>query len=524
MDRHLQEIYNEQDKLMYIAWILNTPDEIIFDKGKDYAISSDKSFEILWNLFSHLEQFTVIAEDHYIDRVYRDSYYFYYSCKYFNYDRYCKRLFLFDGFFEEDFSDISSEVLEERFMGSIVVRPIENRSIGRALLSPKYFLDKNPCYIRLTEYSVTVFGKRLGIKAFPYSMQDGETTSCAEVTILNLLDYYSQTYPEYHYLLPSDINRIAEYNSYERRLPTIGLRYELISKIFSEVGFHPRLYSSQKIQGYKFKRIMHYYIESGIPVALGLKVDSENKHSVVCIGHGPIDYEKVTARLHGVRDQESKKTLWLCDVADAIEQYCIMDDNLAPYKLCVCEEKEDQNNRGVRKKITLNNFEAEYLMVPLYKRMFLEAADAYDICTSILAHRELGIASCYDNSVGTQENPVIVRIFMASSRTFRKIRNLQFQSNNRELRDAYNEAIFPKFVWVCEICDRMNYPQKMIGEIIVDATASPEAKANSAIIISYPGMICIRQPDALLNDNKFEFEQINEWNPFAPYNGNLYLF
>lgn len=524
MDRYIHEIHNEEDKLLYIAWILNISDEIIFDKGKDYAISSDKSFEILWNLFSHLSDFTVVTEEHYIDRVYRDSYYFYYSCKYFNYDRYCKRFFLFDGFFEGDFSDVPSELLEESFIGSVVIRPIENRSIGRTLLSPKYFLDKHPCYIRLTEYSVTVFGKRIVIRAFPYSMQDGETTSCAEITILNLLDYYSQTYPEYHYLLPSDINRIAEFNSYERRLPTIGLRYELISKIFSEVGFHPRLYSSQKMHGYKFKRIMHYYIESGIPVALGLKVDSENKHSVICIGHGPIDYAKVTTRLNGVMDLESKKTLWVCDVADVVNQYCIMDDNLAPYKVCLCEEKANEHNSVTRKKVTLNNLEAEYLMVPLYKRMFLEAADAYDICTSILAHHEFGIESCYDNSIGTRENPVVVRLFMTSSRTLRMIRNSQFQSGNKELRDAYNEAVFPKFVWVCEIYDMVYYPQKAIGEIIVDATASPEAKANSAIIINYPHMICIRQPDALLNDNLFTFEQIIEWKPFEPYNGNLSPF
>lgn len=95
--------------------------------------------------------------------------------------------------------------------------------------------------MRLAKYVVTVFGKQLEVWAFPYGMQDGETTSCAEVTILNLLDYYSQSYPEYHYLLPSEISHLVEKSSFERRMPTTGLSYELISKVFAKQDF---------IQGY----------------------------------------------------------------------------------------------------------------------------------------------------------------------------------------------------------------------------------------------------------------------------------
>lgn len=522
MNENVHEMHDERDKLSCIATVLDIPQEMV-EEQREYLYTIDRSFKILWDLFSHLNDFTVVTEEHYIDRVYRDSYYFYYASKHFDYNRYCKRLFLFDCLFQEDFSDISPEFLEERFIGSVVIRPIMNRSIGRTLLSPRYFLDKSPCYIRLADYSVTVYGKRLKIRGFPYSMQDGETTSCAEITILNILDYYSQTYPEYRYLLPSDINHIAESNSYERRLPTIGLRYELISKIFSEVGFHPRLYSSQKMSARKLKRIMHYYIESGIPVALGLKVDTANKHSIICIGHGPVEYDRIAARMNGVMDAVSGETLWISDAADAITQYCIMDDNLEPYKICVCEERIERQGSNTRKIVTINNFEAEYLMVPLYKRMFLEAADAYDICTSILAHHGLGVKN-FSETIGKRENPVIVRLFMASSRTFRKVRNSQFQNDNKELRDFYNEAFYPKFVWVCEIYDRTHYPKEVIGEIIVDATASPEMKANSAIIIHYPKMICIRGTDALQKGTQFEFREIVDWKLFKPYDGNLSPF
>lgn len=41
-------------------------------------------------------------------------------------------------------------------------------------------------------------------------MQDGETTTCAEVTILNLMDYFGKKYCEYRSILPSDIVSIVE--------------------------------------------------------------------------------------------------------------------------------------------------------------------------------------------------------------------------------------------------------------------------------------------------------------------------
>jgi hypothetical protein len=519
MDKHIFEIHNDDDKLLYISWVLNIPDEV-YDKGKDFLILNDNSFEILWSLFDNLAQFTIVTEDHYVDRVYRDSYYFYYSCKHFNYNRYCKRIFLFDGFFEDDFINIPSETLETIFIGSIVIRPINNRSIGRTLLNPSYFLNKLPCYLRLTLYNVTVYGKKLSISAFPYSMQDGETTSCAEITILNLLDYYSQTYPEYHYILPSEICKIAELNSYERRLPTVGLRYELLSKIFSEVGFYPRLYSSQKMHNLKFKRIMHYYIESGIPIALGIKVDSQNKHSIIGIGHGNLELSRLSSTINSIIDSYSGNVIWVCDVADIVDDYIIMDDNLPPYTICNCVERESTYNEITQKTLNLNSYEVEYMMVPLYKRMFLEAADAYDICMSILAHSELGIKN-FIPEIGSKDNPIVIRLFMASSRTLRKTRHSQFYSTNKEAAYHYNEAIFPKFVWVCELYTITEYPQQSIGEIIIDATSSPEAKTDSFIIIHYPNTICKRLPDSLQNHEAINFETLENWTPFMPFNGNL---
>lgn len=532
-------INTEKRKIQFLAWILRiSVDE--FDSGFDFLLKNNNSAKILWELIKDIPTITVVLEDHYVDRVYRDSYYFYYSGKHFTYSRFCKRLSLFYGKLENDFADYSIDELKGIFIGTIVIRPLPEQSIGRTLLNPKYFLKDESVYIRVVTYSVTIYGKKLDVKAFPYSMQDGETTSCAEITILNLLDYYSQSYPEYHYLLPSEINHLAEKSSYERKTPTRGMSYECISKIFCEAGFYPRLYSTQKMSKDKFHHVLSYYIESGIPVALGLKLPNGSKHSIICIGHMKSDTSRIGEILNCSRDDKNSEAIWVSDTADLIDAYCIMDDNRRPYYISRCLEKSyNETKKGIF--LELDGYELEYMMVPLYKRMILEATDAYEICMSAISSSNLGIKSFVNlwplelkkqllgdeiAEFGSKENPIIVRLYMASSRTFKKERDIKFMQNNKEAQDFYNSTVFPKFVWICELSSKKMYTKgndecKVIGEIIIDATSSADAGLDSVILINYPHMIYRRMPENFFEKGKVSFEEVKNWNPFPIFQGNL---
>ena len=530
------EVSKTRDKIDFITWLLEIPDDEC-QEGLKNIRATNAAFSILYDILNRVRKCTIVYEDNYVDRVYRDSYYFHYSGKHFDYARFCKRICLFSGEIKGNFYECDSKVLEKKFIGSIVIQPIPGRSVGRTLLNPKYILKLKPGYIRLGDYNITVYGKRLHVRAFPFSMQDGETTSCAEITILNLLDYFSQTYSEYRYLLPSSISLIAEQNSYERRIPTTGLSYEIISKIFCEAGFYPRLYATNKMEKAKFKRILHYYIESGIPVALGLKVNEDAKHSVIGIGYTTPNRELIDRQAFCAFDVQSFDAIWICDTADTVNSYCIMDDNTAPYTIYECEEKNDKSNHKADA-LYLEQFEVEYLMVPLYKRMYLEASDAYEICMNILASKDLGINTFAQNNIaftslknryfdveniGSKDNPLVIRLFMASSRSFRKHRDLQIV--NDEVRYIYNYTTFPKFIWVCEIATRQMYMSgKILGEIIIDATSSADAKTSSFIIIQYPGVICSQLHNAITDCVEPKFEGISGWTEYPCFDGNLQLF
>lgn len=535
----VQGLEDEADEMSGEVVVIRSPEELlsflmdILDFGEgvesEEMLENNSSYRILSALLKKIPVFTAAIEHKYVDRIYRDSYYMHFSCKHAKYDRFCKRLFLFEGdVFEgaaEKFSDVDAQELQKRFVGTVVLRPLKEGKIGRALINPYFIIREKNTYLRYAKYSATIYGIRLQIHAFPFSMQDGETTTCAEITILNLMDYFSRKYSEYKSILPSEIAGIAEKNGYERNLPARGLGYQVITKVFGEAGFSPRLYSRKLFADIsQFKRLMHYYIESGIPVAVGVKIEEKIRHSIICIGHGKIQYESIGKKIYAVYDAIVDNHIWLVDTADLCGSYIVMDDGHSPYESC--EWKCGALDEKVNAKCMLGEYEPDTLMVPLYKRMFLEAQDAYDICTSALASGEVGIQK-FCPKLGTKENPVIIRLFMCSSRNYKYRRISNMKGKNKEIRERYINLLLPRFIWVCEVYDKEYYCKgEALGEVIIDATASPLDGIKSILMLHYPHHVLVCQRSAknvkMLYDQNEEFEEVEEWEPFLGYDHNLF--
>lgn len=517
--------------------IITESDVVKINEVIEEFLDANKSFKILWGLLKG-KKFTAVIENNYVDRVYRDSYYIYYSKKHLDYKRNCKRILIFNKTFDETFFNISSEELQTKFKGSIVIRPLDTGAVGRSLLDPFYFnLEPEKAFIRKTEYRITAYGKQLTVKAFPYSMQDGETTTCAETTILNISDYYSQRYPDYRFILPSTISRISNNVRYQRPLPSQGLRFEVITKVFLETGFFPVSYFMKSKNAIKLKHIMHYYIESGIPVAIGLGINANQKHSIIGIGHGEFHVDKLGRTNDSIKNGEAG-VLYISDTADIVDQYCVMDDNQVPYTMYPCKIEEPTTGKG-EPVLKLNDKTIEYLMVPLSQRMLLVADDAYEICTKTLVNKDFGIlakidevthkkiidpTSEYIKNLGSEENPLCIRLFMASSKNFKKARQRQYMGTTSEMLDIYSETSFSRFIWVCELYTRATYPTHAIGELVLDATANKEGMANSIIMIHYPGICWVRE---VTDFSPYVFKEawihpIKHWEPFEPYKENLY--
>lgn len=478
------------------------------NEGQEWRRSAKEFLKILMERLSL--PYTIIQEKYHIDKSYRDTYYMYFSNQHFDVLRYSRRLSFFKG--EICLDDVLNAEIHSRikddFLGSCVINPVSGGVIGRTLFNPEYIFEKNtmPLYIRTSNFKLNILGMGVEVEAFPYRMQDQETMCCAEVTLLNLLEYYSNSYEDYKSVNPSDIIAHEQKHSHERVLPVKGTTYPVLTKVLSDLGFSPRLYNLYAIKKYncskikpkdEMKRWLHYYIESGLPVAINLNPlgDFGTGHSVVCIGHGKVDEDLKR------RAKQNKLLLWeekeeghaLINSADFYDDYIIVDDNQFLYQV------RQFDNISIYPDMQVVN-----LAVPLYKRMFLDAPDAAGIIVSILQHKEYGITAWCGTSLKSNED-VIIRIFMASSRSFKKYRLKTLPDMDAKM--VYSLMRLPRFIWVCELYKEEDYGSlNAFGEIVIDATSASNRGHKSLLMMHYPDVIACRFPETEISG--FE-EQVN---------------
>ncbi|MBO5199065.1 MAG: hypothetical protein J6B85_11175 [Lachnospiraceae bacterium] len=499
---------------------LEPPDPVTQGNGV-----SGKAF--LMNFLKRLPKpITIIQEGYHIDRSFRDTYYMYFSNQHFQIKRYSRRLSFFLGEYDaEQFFDTNEgvqEELERHFIGSCVINPLVEGSIGRTLISPHFALaaEQKPAYMRLSSFGVNIYGRAFRVAAFPYRMQDEETMCCAEVTLLNIMEYYSNSYSDYKVVVPSEIIEQEQKHSHERVLPARGVTYPVLTKVLSDFGFSPRLYNVAAIDSFRYssvsredelRRWLHYYVESGIPVALNLVPlgIAGTGHSIVCIGHGQAkeSLKKEACRKRWISWSEREHAHPLINSADFYDDYVVVDDNQPIYQV-----------RNFRNLSVYSDMRIENLAVPLYKRMFLDAPNAFATIRALLHSEQFGIGEWAGDFLKPREN-VIIRIFMASSRSYKSFRMNTL--SDMFVKQLYTMIPMPRFIWVCELYRAEDYEQlQAFGEVVIDATSAPNRGHRSLILMHYPGAVAYRNPEQT-GVGFEEMAQLEEDSLFPGYQRNL---
>lgn len=436
---------------------------------------------------------SILLEKIYNDKTYRDSYYHHFASKYSFYDKNARRLSIFSSDkigFDDFFNEIGHEKLQELFIGTIVLKPIYPGTVGKTLVDPTK-INLPSCCIRTTHYESVVLGAKLSVKSFPFSSQDSETMTCAETAIWSLMKYYGTRYPMYKVALPSDIHKATDANSFQRVLPSIGLAYQQSSGALKGFGFHPRYYASEDFYqpSDRLKRILYYYIASGIPTLCGVNLKKNGNadgHLVVCVGHSSeLDHSKTIE--HCCDDGKTK----FFDIADSVNKFSFMDDNQVPFSI----QSYDSFEYYVSGKYDSTNI--KYLIAPLYKRIFLTAENASTYFYQIFKKDQIGLKVI--NDLTGMDDAYIIRIFLASSRKYKNFRSLEY--SHRDVANIYMDLPLPKFIWIAEIGTSDTFSNgNIVGEVILDATASGNAVDESIISIHYPSLIAYRNPEQNFED------------------------
>ncbi|MBN1618836.1 hypothetical protein JW887_05885 [Candidatus Dojkabacteria bacterium] len=326
------------------------------------------------------------------------------------------------------------------------------------------------------------------IEGFPHASQDTETMTCAETTLWALMEYFGNRYPEYTPVLPSKINQALKQITYERQIPSPGLYLNQLSFALKEFGFGPRIYSQEEYKD-EFYRLVSCYVESGIPLIVAIEnttTGGEIRHAIICIGHDNISDSQIN-KLNEYKplykdliDGCNRLGVTLYDYDDIEKNFIFIDDNCPVY-----QEANLKKPASHYPNCAWHNCVISYFIVPLYKRIYLEAYEAKNFILRLLI---LGPRPLKGKS------EILIRVYLASNRTFKD--NLtKNETFSNDIKYMILETPMPKFVWIAEISDRNLIRNNLAnGIIILDATEANTFSPKPLIFGAYDDSIIIIDP------------------------------
>jgi hypothetical protein len=437
------------------------------------------------NLMKHIEQLKdnlhFLVETEYIDKVYRDSYYSYYSTKLNKYLRDCIRVSIFDIEIDKAFFRNKDKIKlnRDKFLGFFILRPTEPFLWGRSVISPKAMKHNNVnvcvAYVPTSANSV-----KFDAAGFPHSSQDTETITCAETTLWAIFEYFGNKYPEYHPILPSEILNKLRNVTYERQLPSHGLEINQMSYFLKEYGLSSKIYSKTEY-GNEFESLISTYIESGIPLIISIEniedVKIYNKkyigHALICIGRVDIEdymidsmvqYSSTYKKINKLLEE---KNITIYDWNEIRKQFVFADDNQPIYQKAFLKTPSAHY-----KNPDWQNCEITHFIVPLQKKVYLEAFQSKNYALGLLT----------DSPFSIKNLEITLRSFLTSSRSFRQY--VSFNSEmSEELKDEILELNTPKLIWVFEISTRELLKKDFVeGIIIIDPTEANTYKYEPLLL------------------------------------------
>lgn len=411
---------------------------------------------------------SLYIETDYVDKLYRDSYYRYYSSKATIYSRDCIRLSFFDNKDDTLSSDIikysQADEVRKKYQGYIILRPTFPQIIGRNALSPQLY-KQHDFAICTASIASTVDGFKVSVNAFPSASQDTESITCAETTLWALMEYYGNKYIEYSPIKLSEILESLKASVNSRQLPSNGLNADNLTSALKSFGFGPQLYHISAFS--QLHNILSCYVESGIPivVAISNRVAIINKvkdvtdrinHAILCVGHEKVTDAIIDASVGKTTTLKNKGgDITVLDFDDIEKQFVFIDDNQPPYGLDSLSSPAYRYGKPNWQHCTI-----ECIIAPLYKKIYMEPFIAKKY-TRTLLQTDYYSHLCNSN--------ITMRTFLCSTRSYRDYVNTSNMSDS--MKDVISSLYMPKFIWVSEISDTDGLKQGLVRNIIlIDAT------------------------------------------------------
>lgn len=460
---------------MAIQYVTSTVGDLLSGgKGWDFLInnldldyrdpfSKNYASTCIQNLLSHLRtEILVIIETDYIDKVFRDSYYYYFASKLHDISRNCLRLsFIDEKIGEINFTQDAVSRIPNYYLGFVILRPLSLSVLGRNTIAPSALTIPVDFRICKSPIRSTCLSMKTTVDGFPHSSQDGEMMTCAETTVWAILEYFGNKYPEYSPILPSEIHEILKPWAYERQIPSNGLAFDQIASVLKNKGFGTKIY--YQAGNPLFKEIFATYLESGIPIAVCIE-SPYISHAIVAVGHKTICRHNLSSSAPQLIEGRPYY-VW----NELISDYIFNDDNQLPYSVAPFYDPAVNYTDTEWKGAQISLF-----IVPLNKKIYMEAETAIGLSKELMV-----------NAIDVDPHSV-VRLFLASCRSYKQylVTNPDIPADKKE---EYYKISMPKFIWVTEFADLDSCKRNKInGLMIIDAT-NPNPQTKPLLFAQYRG-------------------------------------
>jgi hypothetical protein len=392
---------------------------------------------------------------------------------------------------EEEFAALK---LEDESIGYAIIRPTPLGTIAESKIIPPYRSD----------HHYLVCGPQDGVgplsSAIAFMQQDVTVTRCAHASIWITTSALHERFPDSPVVGAKVIHDVlATSNPGTPRIPSRGLHQVQIAQALSESGYRVVNYDfesarDERGEAREADRIVYRYVESGIPVILGIDTQI-GRHTVVLLGHGFDADAWWPGAGPGYYPTLAGGGSWLPSSFWATD-YIIHDDNFGPY---LNLSRGSVRIRGVAAIVAIPNC-LNMMMLP-------EEAEPKAMSALSVVLREAYdpvVTGAYPGGLTNEAARVVDDVYDWAARSQLVLRTVLVSREEFAVHIAHSEyapevieallKIDREWMWMVEISSPVLFGEKLkFGEILLDPGVPPMFPGTSPLGIHLPGYVKTRE-------------------------------
>ncbi len=506
------------------------------------SIDMQSDISAVAGVVNHLKTLSVksvVIEDEYLDRDFTSAFSEFYATVFKRHTKLCRRFHFFNTDITDIFSETDPAVLSKRlqdagmddgYVGFFVVRPITHAPLGCVVIAVPHVQNFLKSHLLVyAHYEVHLLGATFRICGMPFTQQDSRVGACAQASIW-MAGRHFHTRHRGKWFSTVDITKAAMKVadvSLSRSLPAgsefLGLNHMVQAlrtmdrEPFTYIGIDPNNNMAINWKKLRPHDIINRYVDSGIPVILGLHNGGGVGHAVVATGHSMKEIEPNV-------DLPTEPTR-----AEFCEAFLVNDDQRGANLRMPVEHTSPFGETPYSVE------QVSWVIIPLPSKVFIPAENAEKLAWELLRnyqshwedHRSLhkdnlgGAIPLGDDFVkAIDDNKVIARTYLTYGWKYKA--RMMKNDIGTDFKSALLYHEFPRYVWVTEFgtLESLNHLdfrlRRIFSHAVIDATASKFWESRCMFHAPGFGLRWYHDPDNIFGDYKDAVTPVMDDSPYYP--------